>query len=105
VTTPAPLVHRPDAEFLVHIHVHLPPDLAAATRKRLLAAELRRGRELKAAGAIRFIWRIPGALQNVGVWCATDATQLHDLITSLPLYAYADVSVTALARHPIDSPI
>jgi muconolactone D-isomerase len=87
--------------FHVRIAVRLPPTLDPAERERLLAAELARGRELHAAGAIVDIWRIPGGLRNVGIWEADDATALHALIASLPLYPYLDAEVTALARHPI----
>ena len=34
----------------------------------LRAAELERGRELRQAGSIEAIWRIPGGLRNVGIW-------------------------------------
>jgi muconolactone D-isomerase len=88
--------------FLVEIAVDLPPDLQAEKRADLLAAELQRGRELKADGSIVAIWRIPGSLRNVAIWDRQDATELHDLIASLPLYPYMRVQVTALARHPID---
>jgi len=87
--------------FHVRIAVHLPPTLAREERERLLAAELERGRELHAAGAIVDIWRIPGGLRNVAIWEAADATELHGLIASLPLFPYLDAEVTALARHPI----
>jgi muconolactone D-isomerase len=89
--------------FLVRIHVTLPSTLDASEREQLLAAELERGRELHAAGAIVDIWRIPGAIRNVGIWEAADATELHELISSLPLFPYCDADVTALARHPINA--
>lgn len=87
--------------FHVRITVSLPPGLDPEERDRLLAAELTRGRELHAAGAIADIWRIPGRLANVGIWEAADATELHALIASLPLFPYLEAEVTALARHPI----
>lgn len=90
--------------FLVRIDVSLPPALDDEQRADLLAAELERGRELRAAGAIVDIWRIPGGLRNVGIWEAADATELHTLIASLPLYRYVAAEVTALARHPLDDP-
>jgi muconolactone D-isomerase len=90
-------------KFLVQIHVKLPPTLTDAERKQLAGAELERGRELKAAGAIVGIWRVPGAIRNVGIWEAADATELHDLIASLPLFPYIDAEVTALGQHPIDA--
>lgn len=93
-----------EAEYLVEIHVHLPPDMPAAERDGLLAAELRRARELRTVGSILRIWRVPGAIHNVGVWQAASATELHELISGLPLFPFMDVTVTALARHPAESP-
>jgi len=87
--------------FHVRITVSLPPGLDPAERDRLLAAELARGRELHAAGTIVDIWRLPGRLANVGIWEAADATELHGLIASLPLFPYLVADVEALARHPI----
>ncbi len=89
-------------KFLVRVTVNLPHDLDEAKRAELLSAELKRGRELKDAGTIVDIWRIPGGLRNVGVWEAVDATELHERISSLPLYPYVDTEVTPLAQHPID---
>jgi muconolactone D-isomerase len=88
-------------EFLVQIAVTLPPTLPAPDRQRLLAAEDKRGRELIEAGSIRDIWRVPGGLRNVGVWEVADATELHDLIASLPLFPYLAADVTPLAVHPL----
>jgi muconolactone D-isomerase len=88
-------------DFLVDITVRLPPTLAGEERLELIRAERVRGRELIDAGAIQHIWRIPGALRNVSVWRARDATELHELITSIPAYPYAEVHVTALATHPL----
>jgi muconolactone D-isomerase len=88
-------------EFLVDIAVRIPHDLPAAERDALIAAERERGRALVAGGVIRHIWRIPGALRNVSVWSAADATELHALLGSLPSYPYAEIAVTALAAHPL----
>jgi muconolactone D-isomerase len=93
----------PDQDFLVQVRVNLPAAIEPTVRAELLSAELARGRELVAAGVIYRIWRVPGALANVAVWRAANATVLHDLLTSLPLFLYADISVTALAAHPIES--
>jgi muconolactone D-isomerase len=88
-------------DFLVDIAVRIPADLEAGRREELIAAERVRGRELVDGGVIRHIWRIPGALRNVSVWRAADATQLHALLTSLPSYPYATITVTPLAEHPL----
>jgi muconolactone D-isomerase len=85
---------------MVEIRVTLPGDMPAAEREQLLAAELTRGRELVAAGTIAAIWRVPGAIRNVAIWNVADASELHDLIASLPLFAWLSADVTPLAKHP-----
>jgi muconolactone D-isomerase len=91
--------------FLVEITVELPAELREPQSERwarLLAAELERGVELRRAGVIESIWRVPGGLRNVGVWQTADATELHDAIRSLPCAEYLRAEVTPLAEHPIE---
>lgn len=89
-------------EFLVRIEVRLPPELEGGTRRELTEREFARGKALQDAGSIARIWRIPGRFANVAVWRAADATELHDLLTSLPLFPWMDVEVEALALHPLE---
>ena len=91
-------------EFLVRIEVRLPPDLEPQRLAGIIAAERVRGRELVEAGHIIRIWRLPGGLRNVGVWSAADATELHDLLMSLPTRPWFTTSVEALAVHPLEAP-
>ena len=88
-------------EFLVRARVEFPAELPADERAVLQAAEHERGCELARAGTIRGIWRIPGAVANVAVWRAADATELHELLMALPLAAHITFEVTALAVHPL----
>ncbi len=90
-------------EFLVHITITLPRDMPEAERALLLDAEHARGQELRGEGTISRIWRIPGRYANVGVWQAVDATQLHDALTSLPLFEFLDITVTPLAKHRLEA--
>jgi muconolactone D-isomerase len=89
-------------EFLVEMQIDLPPDIAPERAADLRAKEGARSLELYEAGAIVRIWRLPGRSANVGVWEAPDATELHALIASLPLFPWLDVTVSALARHPTE---
>lgn len=85
--------------FLVEITVLLPPDMPEAERSALVERERRAGRELKDAGTIQDLWRLPGRQANVGIWHADTATALHEAISSLPVWPWARVEVTALADH------
>ena len=87
------------AEFLVEIEFELPPSTPDDERAALVEAEAARGRELRDAGSIVRIWRVPGRRANVGIWSAADASELHELIGSLPLFPWMDVQVRALADH------
>jgi muconolactone D-isomerase len=91
--------------FLVEITIELPQELRdpdSARRPELLGAELKRGVELRRAGTIEAIWRVPGELRNVGVWKVADATELHAALTSLPLAPWMRTRVTPLADHPVE---
>lgn len=89
-------------DFLVRMDVKLPPDTEPSRRDALIAAEAARASQLAEQGVIYRLWRVPGRWSNVGIWCAADATQLHEAISSLPFYPWLDVDVTPLARHPND---
>ena len=91
-------------EFLVSISVNLPHDLPEPERAELQRLELERARVLLAQGVIGGLWRIPGERRNVGVWQAADATHLHELISSLPLFPWVQARVTPLATHPAVAP-
>jgi muconolactone D-isomerase len=89
-------------DFLVQIDVRLPPGTEPARREALVAAEAARAKELAAEGTIYRLWRVPGRWSNVGIWRANDATELHQAISSLPLYPWLEVDVKPLAAHPND---
>lgn len=90
-------------EYLVQIRVALPPEMSSERRDGLAAAERERGLALLSQGAIRRIWRLPGRTANIGIWAARSATELHQLISSLPLHPWMRVDVTALAAHPLEA--
>jgi len=90
-------------QFLVRAQITIPPDMPPDERERLVALEAGRGRELIAMGKLRRIWRVPGRWANVALYEAIDATDLHALVTSLPLWPWMDVSVESLATRPLEA--
>lgn len=89
-------------DFLVEIEIDWPPSGDPADKARLVAAESSRARTLAEQGTLVRLWRIPGRWANVGLWRAKDATELHEALTSLPLYPWMDITVRPLAEHPSD---
>jgi muconolactone D-isomerase len=90
-------------EFLVRVRTTVPEDLSLEAWREVVAAERIRGAELRDAGVIAHIWRVPAAetIENVGVWHAEDQATLHAAIDSLPARPWMHVEVTPLERHPL----
>ena len=89
-------------EFMVFITNTFPADGDKNLLAKLADAESTRAAELAADGVIKKIWRRTGQKSNVGIWTASDATQLHSAISSLPFFPWLEVEVWPLAEHPND---
>lgn len=86
--------------FKVEMDVNVPLGYDPVDLARLKEAEKVRFQELQRAGTWRHIWRVVGHYSNVSIFDVESNAQLHDLLTSLPLYSFMDIRVTALCRHP-----
>jgi muconolactone D-isomerase len=86
--------------FLVQIDARIPPGADRAHIARLQAEERARGLELQRQGKWKHLWRIAGRYASVSVFDVDSIDELHDLLWTLPLFAYLDIKVTPLARHP-----
>lgn len=89
-------------EFLVRSQLGTPPQIPPEQLRELTAAEAARGAELREQGAIVRIWRLPGQRASVAVYAARDATHLHELLASLPLWPHLDCTVEPLAQHYLE---
>ncbi|MEZ7002234.1 muconolactone Delta-isomerase family protein [Streptomyces sp. AD55] len=87
-------------EFLVRTENLLPPDTPHEVREELRRAERVRAMELREAGVLKRLWRVPGRNATVGLYEAADPAALHEALVSLPLWKWMDVTVEALATHP-----
>ena len=86
--------------FHVRMDVQLPPDLDPATRADLLGRERDRAIELQKAGVWPGLWRIVGEYANISIFDVPSNDELHDILSSLPLFPYMKLQVTPLATHP-----
>lgn len=87
-------------EFLVRATTSFPPDLPAQDLRDLRAQERTLAMAMRADGILKRLWRLPGKQGTLGLYETKDATHLHDVLTSLPLFPYLTVEVEALATHP-----
>jgi muconolactone D-isomerase len=87
-------------EFLVRAENRLPPETPEEERSRLKKGERARADELRAAGNLKRLWRVPGRNATIGLYECADATELHDVLSSLPMFPWMDITVEPVATHP-----
>jgi muconolactone D-isomerase len=86
--------------FQVQITVRVPHYVDREQIRALSAAETELARDLQRKGKWLHIWRIAGKWANTSIFNVDDADELHDILSSLPLFPYMEIEVTALSRHP-----
>ena len=86
--------------FKVEMVVRLPVDMPVAQADALKKTERELAQTLQRSGKWRHLWRIAGQYANVSIFDVDSVDELHQLLTSLPLFPYMDTDVTALCRHP-----
>lgn len=80
--------------------MRIPHDADPVRVERLKAEEKQRAIELQKAGKWLHLWRVAGRYANVSIFDVGDHDELHQILSSLPLFPYLAIKVTPLARHP-----
>jgi len=86
--------------FKVEMKVNLPTDMSAETAAEIKGREKAYAQDLQQKGKWRHLWRVAGSYANVSIFDVEDNAELQDLISSLPLFPYMDITVAPLCRHP-----
>ena len=86
--------------FHVRMDVHIPHDADSKHIDKLRAEEKERAQQLQRDGTWRHLWRIVGEYANISIFNVESSNQLHDVLTSLPLFSFMQIKVTPLCHHP-----
>jgi muconolactone D-isomerase len=84
---------------MVEMNVHIPLGFDKEEADRLKAREKDRFQELQRSGKWRHIWRVVGRYANVSIFDVESNSELHDILTSLPLFPFMEMKVVPLCRH------
>jgi len=84
--------------FYVNISVDVPHGSDPEKIKKLRAEEALRSKELLLAGKWPHVWRVVGKWANVSIFDVDSPTELHEILSSLPLFPYMKIEVTALCE-------
>ncbi len=85
--------------FHVEMTVKIPHDLEVDFVNDLKAKEKAYSQDLQRSGKWVYIWRIVGKYANVSIFDVESPTELHDLLSNLPLFPYMDIEVKAMCKH------
>ena len=86
--------------FHVRMTVSLPQTMPEAQSAQLKQTEKELAQRLQQEGKWRHLWRIAGHYANISVFDVASVDELHNLLTSLPLFPYMQIEVMPLCRHP-----
>ncbi len=86
--------------FLAQMDVRIPHDMDPAKLQSLKESEKARAIELQKQGKFLHLWRVVGEYANISVFDCESNDELHEVLSSLPLFPYLKIEVTPLAKHP-----
>jgi muconolactone D-isomerase len=86
--------------FHVRMDVAIPFDIQPDRVDELKRIERERAQELQKQGKWRHLWRIAGQYSNFSVFDVESVQELHDILSTLPLFPFMTIEVSALCRHP-----
>ena len=92
-------------EFLTDMVTTVPEGTSSAKIDELRSAEAVRAAELAKSGHLIRLWRPPlgpGEWRSIGLFRAVDEAMLREVLSSLPLNIWMDVTITPLTPHPND---
>jgi muconolactone D-isomerase len=86
--------------FHVQMDVRLPHGMSEQEASALKLEERDRAQSLQREGKWRHLWRIAGRYANFSIFDVTGPQELHDILSTLPLFPFMEIFVTPICRHP-----
>src|SRR5690348_5999470 len=88
--------------FLLNILVQLPDSLTEEKRVEIVRREKEKAIELIQKGILRRIWRVVGQLANYSIWETKTPEELHQILQTLPMFPYANITIIPIIKHPVE---
>ncbi|KRE72767.1 muconolactone Delta-isomerase [Arthrobacter sp. Soil762] len=86
--------------FLARMDVQFPAHLSAEDVARMQGLEKEYSQALQQEGRLASIWRVVGEYANYSVFDVESNDELHQVLSSFPMYPFMKIKVTPLAKHP-----
>jgi muconolactone delta-isomerase len=92
-------------EYLVDLVTTVPEGTSPARVDAVRAAEAEHSADLAKAGHLVRLWRPPlgpGEWRSIGLFRAANEAALREVLASMPLHIWMNVTITPLTPHPND---
>lgn len=86
--------------YCAMIDVNVPTDMDPAELATLREAERLKAIELQESGKFLHLWRVSGRMANISIFDCESNDELHQVLSSLPMFPYFSVKIVPLAKHP-----
>ncbi|MFJ3681353.1 muconolactone Delta-isomerase [Pseudomonas sp. NPDC090208] len=86
--------------YCVEMTVNIPRDIPVEQVEQIKASERARAIAIQESGKWPHLWRVVGEYSNISIFDVDSNDELHNLLSSLPLFPFMKIKVTPLAKHP-----
>src|SRR5690625_3187605 len=86
--------------FLARMNVSFPVSMDFANRANFQSRDKEYSNKLQRRGTMKGIWRVVGEYANYSIFDVDDHDELHEVLSSFPMFPYMDVKITPLSKHP-----
>jgi len=86
--------------YVVEMDVKIPESWSEEKLDDYLKREQETSQKWQKSGQWVYLWRVAGKYSNISVIEADSPDELHQIISSLPLFPYMNIKVTSVCKHP-----
>lgn len=86
--------------YVVEMEVHLPESWSHEKQADYFAREKECSQKWQSTGKWKYLWRVAGRYANISVLEVDSPDELHQILSSLPLFPYMKIKVTSVCQHP-----
>ena len=86
--------------YVVDMDVRLPETWDEDKVKSFMERERETSQKWQKTGKWKYLWRVAGRYSNISVLDVESPDELHEILSSLPLFPYMNIKVTGICRHP-----
>lgn len=86
--------------YVVEMDVNIPETWSEEKLKDYMTREKETSQKWQKSGQWKYLWRVAGRYSNISVLEVESPDELHQILSSLPLFPYMDIRVTSVCKHP-----